>query len=318
MSDQCVFITLISALESLIGVLYGGFCGAILFGKVTKVYGAAMVTFSAHYVIQYGTGVDEDDAEYVFETVTKNKRERESEKKDETKLETIKDDDTSLSTSTRLRNSPFPVLVFRIVNDLCNEEYGNILNISLHATAVIINDKSADLNDTLPKRRFADLTLTPTTVPYFRRVLYVHHTLDEFSPLLSREVRKTIEDNSGIWPSELNNELSLIDCLDFEELLITFDGTSEISKSTVMKHKEYHRNDGKIGWEFVNMTRKSDERHIEVMFDLLNDLVEQNGGSVLSRKGLFISESDTDTSSTCITIPPYRPSAGNYKKKYCQ
>jgi hypothetical protein len=35
--NNCMFITLICSLEAFIGVLYSGFCGAILFGKVLRI-----------------------------------------------------------------------------------------------------------------------------------------------------------------------------------------------------------------------------------------------------------------------------------------
>jgi len=85
---NCFFINFICSLESLLGVLYSGFCGAILFGKVLRIQSQAQVIFSDPILIRYGEGLAEE----------------------------------SMSTEDdHHAKTPCPVLEFRIVNRLYNE-----------------------------------------------------------------------------------------------------------------------------------------------------------------------------------------------------
>eukprot|EP00957_Ditylum_brightwellii_P008068 611857-Ditylum_brightwellii.AAC.1 len=51
---RCFGIQFICSLEALVGVLFAGFCGAILYGKVSRVQSIARVLFSDPIVIRYG------------------------------------------------------------------------------------------------------------------------------------------------------------------------------------------------------------------------------------------------------------------------
>jgi hypothetical protein len=97
---NCIFITFICSLESFLGVLYSGFCGAILFGKVLRIQSHAQVIFSDPIVIRYGSGVqqgaDQDGA-----------------------LDDEKDGPKRL---------PCPVLEFRVINRLFGETGGEIMD----------------------------------------------------------------------------------------------------------------------------------------------------------------------------------------------
>jgi hypothetical protein len=94
---NCFFINFICSLESLIGVLYSGFCGAILFGKVLRIQSHAQVIFSDPIVIRYGGGVAADN--------THHEEEEEGAKR-----------------------NPCPVLEFRVVNRLFNDVGGEIMD----------------------------------------------------------------------------------------------------------------------------------------------------------------------------------------------
>ena len=99
---NCFFVNYLCSLEALIGVLYSGFCGAILFGKVLRIQSHAQVTFSDPIVVRYGRGV-------------------------------VASDEESVELSC-------PVLEFRIVNRLFNEPGGEILDASLNVVANIDAD----------------------------------------------------------------------------------------------------------------------------------------------------------------------------------
>jgi len=112
---NCFFITLICSLESFFGVLYSGFCGAILFGKVLRIQSHAQVIFSDAIVIRYGSGIQEHCDE----------------------RDTNADDDI---VGNKL---PCPVLEFRIVNRLFDEPGGEIMDASLNVVANV-NARDAD------------------------------------------------------------------------------------------------------------------------------------------------------------------------------
>ena len=112
---NCFYITLICSLESFLGVLYSGFCGAILFGKVLRIQSHAQVIFSDAIVIRYGSGIQE------------HWDEKENKADDAEAGEKI----------------PFPVLEFRIVNRLFDEPGGEIMDASLNVVANV-NARDAD------------------------------------------------------------------------------------------------------------------------------------------------------------------------------
>ena len=56
-TNHCAFITVICCIESFIGVLFGGFVGAIIFSKITRIQSLAQVEFSHPIVVRYGCGV---------------------------------------------------------------------------------------------------------------------------------------------------------------------------------------------------------------------------------------------------------------------
>ena len=58
---SCVWVYTICAVESFVGVLYAGICGALLFAKIYRVQSQAPVVFSKAITVKYGeilTGVD--------------------------------------------------------------------------------------------------------------------------------------------------------------------------------------------------------------------------------------------------------------------
>eukprot|EP00980_Cylindrotheca_fusiformis_P003302 scaffold743_cov117-Cylindrotheca_fusiformis.AAC.21 len=124
---NCLFITVICSLESFIGVLYSGFCGAILFGKVLRIQSHAQVEFSDPIVVRYGIGVDVAE----------------------------ESDDEDEEESTGIPRIPCPVLEFRVVNKLFALTGGEIMDGSLN---VVANIDANDVDD-------ADLTTSDRSSP---------------------------------------------------------------------------------------------------------------------------------------------------------
>lgn len=127
----CFLVTFICSLESFIGVLYSGFCGAILFGKVLRMQSHAQVIFSDAIVIRYGSGIQEHQFE---------------------------ESDNNLTEERSRDKIPCPVLEFRIVNRLFDEPGGEIMDASLNVVANV-NARDADpvLIDALNKSRRSKL-----------------------------------------------------------------------------------------------------------------------------------------------------------------
>lgn len=113
---NCLFITFICSLESFMGVLYSGFCGAILFGKVLRIQSHAQVAFSDPIVIRYGSGVQGHDD----------------------------DDDHIADEEDGPKKIPCPILEFRVVNRLYGEVGGEIMDATLNVVA------NVDANDMDP------------------------------------------------------------------------------------------------------------------------------------------------------------------------
>lgn len=107
--EKCMPENFLTSVESLCGVLYAGFCSAILFGKVQHIYSRASVIFSQCCVMRYGAGCggyheEDDDENYVF---------------NEDDIDDIDDigPQDSRGQPMKERNSvPHPFLLFRIVN----------------------------------------------------------------------------------------------------------------------------------------------------------------------------------------------------------
>lgn len=272
----------VASTEAFLGVLYAGFCGAILFGKVQTVYSRAMVVFSAVCVIRYGDDIAEgtDDDEY---EVTSGLHEFVK------KMSNFSSDNTGILQSLSMnenptRGLPHPVLIFRIVNQRANQPCGGgIMNLMLNAVGVIESRKQnrcdrEQSTKVVARRQFHRMKIEPSTVPLFERILYVRHVLDKDSPLLNPETRKMIKKNNGKWPPSIDSSEAIRECLEFTQIIISLEGISDVSRSTVYYQKTYSDQEVKIGWRFVEMTYGEGILEYKVDFDLVNVVTEQLGG----------------------------------------
>lgn len=328
LSDQnnsptnCFFINFICSLESLLGILYSGFCGAILFGKVLRIQSHAQVIFSDPLVIRYGSGVVQND-EFVHKIPGEEDFDAEKQK------------------------NPCPVLEFRIINRLFNEIGGEIMDATLNVVANIdANDanpsflrdlgrfssaytdkgsethsESGSYHDTassqtdssdqgtsnslnrfldplrhmgrkghhtavdedpssrlVSKHIFSKVLIEASDHPFFKRVWLARHVLDENSPILKPRIRRQIRKNGGAWPSRLNSYTAIRDSLQFNQILVSLNGVSNVSASDVYAQKIYDFVDINIGYQFVNILYRDSDATLGVDTDLINDVREQNGG----------------------------------------
>jgi hypothetical protein len=257
-------------------VLYSGFCGAVLFGKVLRIQSHAQVIFSDPLLIRFGEGITLDSSA----TPERNLGE-----------------DGNRPLVVRC-----PILEFRIVNRLFNEAGGEILDASLNVVANInANDAHPMLDEAASRNRgtsrpnskggasssqfstmsgdgtsddstiressigrilgqigqsfnnhvidedpsarivnkfiFSKMTIEASEHPFFRRVWVARHVLDDHSPILKDKVRRQIRRHGGMWPEKLSNATDIRDCLQFNQILVSLTGVSNISAAAVYAQK---------------------------------------------------------------------------------
>jgi hypothetical protein len=313
---NCVFITAICSLEAFIGVLYSGFCGAVLFGKVLRIQSHAQVIFSDPLVIRYGDGVEPESF----------------------------GEDLELGAPRNKFHIPCPVLEFRIINRLYSDVGGEIVDATLHAVANVDAHDSNPLNSNadssaryvsserastadsgsewdyesnseagtistrsshmsklfasviggkkdrltiqedpsarlVGKRIFSKMHIEASEHPFFKRVWLARHVLDHASPLLTQKTRRAIRRNGGFWPAHLNSYEAVRRSLDFNQILVSLNGVSNVSAADVYAQKIYDIVDVNIGYQFVNVLyRDAKDGTLKVDTTLINDVREQKGG----------------------------------------
>lgn len=102
--------------------------------------------------------------------------------------------------------------------------------------------------------------------------------LDQTSPLLRPEAKELIRFNNGHWPNELNNANAVRASIHFDQILVSFSGTSNVDANSVYSQKSYGFDDVCVGYAFCNMLFREKDGGIGVDHRLLNDVKEQTGG----------------------------------------
>lgn len=127
------------------------------------------------------------------------------------------------------------------------------------------------------KRIFSKMMIEASEHPFFKRAWLARHVLDETSPILKPKVRRQIRRNQGYWPSSLNSYEAVRNSLQFNQILVSLNGVSNVSASDVYAQKIYDFVDVSVGYQFVNCFYK-DADGLKVDIDLINDVHEQQGG----------------------------------------
>lgn len=86
-------------------------------------------------------------------------------------------------------------------------------------------DPSARL---VSKHIFSKMLIEASEHPFFKRVWLARHVLDEHSPILRPRVRRQIRRNQGAWPERLNNCNGIRESLQFNQILVSLNGVSNI------------------------------------------------------------------------------------------
>jgi hypothetical protein len=103
---------------------------------------------------------------------------------------------------------------------------------SSHIT--VDEDPAASL---LNRHIFSRMIMEASDHPFFKRVWHARHVLNEHSPLLSHKIRRQIRKNGGSWPKKLNSAKSIRQCLQFNQILVSLNGVSNVSASAVYAQK---------------------------------------------------------------------------------
>lgn len=254
-AGNCMFITFVTCFEAFIGVIYAGFCGAVIFGKVLRIQSQAQVTFSDILVIQFG-----ETHRPRFET------------------------DASANGTI-----PCPTLQFRIVNKLYNKAGCEFIDATLNCVVIntdtdfgmgrksIFSGIHEDKDEV--NYSFAKLDIDISHHPFFKRVWTARHVLNQNSPILQPWARRLVRKNGGYWPRELNSYEGIKQTIKFDQLVVNFSGTSNISAASVYAQKIYESFDMSIGYQFVNLVYKSKStKGMMIDMDMINDITEQEGG----------------------------------------
>lgn len=128
--SRCIGINILMALESFVGVLFGGLTGAIIFGKVARVQSIAQVLFSHPICVRYGYGVSPPK-------IKKSKKAGESDDDDD-------NDDDEPDETAATKNLPCPILEFRLLNELSNDDGGEIMNATIHVVGTTLAAESEE------------------------------------------------------------------------------------------------------------------------------------------------------------------------------
>lgn len=261
----CTFFNLFLIFEAFLGVCFSGACGAILFTKVSEISYKAQITFSHPMTVRFGSGIVFDDGKDDDESVPEN-------------------DDFDKGKGT---GYPCPVLEFRILNKLYDMPNGVITDATISCAVGLKEDQGAlatmeySESETtrrvvLPRKIFRNVDIVNDCHPFFKRCWTAAHILNQHSPLLIPKMRKRIERNGGLWPEKYNQAELINQCINFEEIIVSFNGISKHTSCGVNAQKVYDRCDLVIGYDFVDILEKTDGEVI-VKVDMLNDVVEQDG-----------------------------------------
>lgn len=295
---KCTGMRILLSTEAFIGMLYIGFCGAIIMAKITRNLVTASVTFSSAVCLQYGTKL-EPKSSGGTRTPSSNPMVGVSSE------ECADDMDLELST--------FPYLEFRVVNQNANRRDAEISFAAIECTVHIVKlmeqrpsagNETAEADEVnglenigtavwkrrgMPtlKRRYRHVPLNHSTNSYFTGAWYFQHTLDHSSPFLRSKIRDHIKRLGG-WPTSWNTPTEMRAKLNphiFEFGLI-FTGTSSLTVNEVLKAHTYKPEDIYIGWKFVSMSylvggkeNENDGQTWNVDVSLVHDIVPQVHGS---------------------------------------
>lgn len=278
------------------GLLYAGICTAIMFGKIGRIQSHAQVTFSDAMCVEYGKEKAEEssNSSRTLNSVRMSLTESiQEEGEDDVSSDRSDDEDAIVVRPIMKPQASFrskrkimcPVIKFQLVNQLCNEAGGEILDANMN----VMVRKEKESYPFEPIARFIRVQLEEPSHPYFNRVWHARHVLDHNSPLVSVAARSRIRMNGGYWPEDLNSPQGVRENLKFSSVIITMTGISNISAESVQISKRYYHHDVLIGYDFApSLYIEDGSEMLKVDMNLVNDVIEQKSAiAEVSETGQF-------------------------------
>ena len=93
---------------------------------------------------------------------------------------------------------------------------------------------------------------------------HVTFYVPQTSPLLTPSARRLVRKNHGFWPESLNSYQGVKDSIQFNQILVSLVGVSNITGSEVYAQKVYDYVDRVVGYQFVNVLYKADDDSLRV------------------------------------------------------
>jgi hypothetical protein len=166
-----------------------------------------------------------------------------------------------------------PVLKFQIVNELCNRQGTEIVDAIMKVIGIKFKGSGR-----VTRSEYVRVNLVDYEHPFLSRVWHGVHILDGTSPLLTDKAKQRIRENNGSWPSHWFRPDVIRQKLEFNDLVVTVAGISNISALTVHAYKRYKIGDVLIGYNFAPLVfRDKESGMLEVDKTLVNDVREQAG-----------------------------------------
>jgi len=267
LSSSCAVISLTFFLESFVGVMYAGLCGALLYSRITKELDHADVLFSNGICISYCRFEDFPVLELRIVNCRANTVGGEIIDASVDCLVGLKGW-ASVSKNVDMGSTPGQSLAADLdsLTSLSNRSKNNRLR-SLRWS------KSHMQAHSNPEC----VTISQPVCRYFSRIWSVKHTLDENSSLLLPGTKSRIKESNGKWPVDLLNKEKIVESLvPFKEIIVTIRGTSVETGRPVFSCKTYGLANIFSGYKFADMLSEDcSDGKIKVDFKLLSDIIEE-------------------------------------------
>lgn len=266
------------------GLIYAGMCAAILFGKVNRVQSHAHLTFANAVCLQYESVdvhqfVDDDSTDSDcedFEEVEDGNHDKEEHWNKSVRIASSHKFKNQRQTF-REQFKGCPVLKFQVVNDLCNKKGGEIID----GIMKVVGIKLKRFEGKITHSQYVRVNLVDYEHPFFGKVWHGVHILDGTSALLTDTAKQKIKENGGSWPDKwMERPDKIRRKLDFQSLVVTVTGVSNVSACTVHAYKRYKFEDVIIGFDFAPLVHENESsQKLEVDLELAHDVREQHRGS---------------------------------------
>jgi hypothetical protein len=282
--SHCTWVVFLCTSQAFLGLLFAGMCAAILFGKVNRVQSHANIIFANAACLQYEEIVDEEEDEVSERGVNQHPSPADNVNNAVSDLAPHAEDEENQLDSAAYppqedmkfvdQFNGCPVLKFQIVNEFSNREGSELVDCIMKVVGIKFKSHSGKVT----KSQYVRVNLVDFEHPFLSRVWHGVHILDASSPLLTDKARQRIRKNHGSWPSNWFDPDTIKSKLEFNDLIVTVAGLSNVSAVTVHAYKRYKIGDVLIGFNFAPIVFRNVETGLlEVDIARANDVREQSG-----------------------------------------